>query len=39
MEEADYISYDFLDLEEYINSPDIYNFPPDLPSHNPIDLK
>lgn len=38
MEEADYIPYDLLDLEEYISPPDIYNFPPDIPIHNPIDM-
>lgn len=39
MEDAEYIPYDLLDLREYLNSPDIYNYPPDLPMHNCIYIR
>ncbi len=39
MEEAEYLEFDLLDLEGFINPPDINNFPPDVPTHNPIDLR
>lgn len=38
LDDAEYLEYDLLDLEEFINPRDIYNDPPDIPLAFRIDI-